>query len=196
MIDNKLILDVLYYLQTWFPCIVCGFIFAHYSLFNNFFDDIFKNNIKKYFQFIVWIFLICISFFGRYFSPTFSIGNITFLGVGLGLTFNMDIIYAPLFIYATVNLVVAMPFKRVLTVISEVGKYSLIMWFLHCIFFNVCKSFFQPILYFPRNPIIVLFWGLLICYIVAVVINIPVKKLIGLKNKAFSSFLLKRHKEE
>ena len=56
-----------------------------------------------------------------------------------------------------------------------VGRYSLLMWFIHCIFFNNCKDIFQPILYWPRNPILVLLWGISICYILVLFWNIPLK---------------------
>lgn len=44
------------------------------------------------------------------------------------------------------------------------GKHSLNIWFLHCIFFSsLTKSFFQPIIYWSGNPILTVLTALLLC---------------------------------
>lgn len=53
------------------------------------------------------------------------------------------------------------------------GKYSMNIWFLHCAFFSTYTNLtLQPIAYFPRIPILVVIWILLMCMVVA----IPVTK--------------------
>lgn len=52
------------------------------------------------------------------------------------------------------------------------GKYSMNIWFLHCAFFSVYTSLIlQPIAYFPRIPVLVVAWILLMCLVVAVPIT-------------------------
>lgn len=46
-ISNKMIYAVVNDMRVWFPCIAIGFIFGRFSLFNVFFDDIFKVKIEK-----------------------------------------------------------------------------------------------------------------------------------------------------
>ncbi len=44
-------------------------------------------------------------------------------------------------------------------VLGILGRYSMEMWFLHAIFFaDATKEVFQPIGYFPRNPVLVICW--------------------------------------
>lgn len=53
------------------------------------------------------------------------------------------------------------------------GKYSMNIWFLHCAFFSIYTNLtLQPIAYFPRVPVLVVVWILLMCMLVA----IPIKK--------------------
>ena len=52
------------------------------------------------------------------------------------------------------------------------GKYSMNIWFLHCAFFSVYTSLIlQPIAYFPRIPVLVVVWILLMSLVVAVPIT-------------------------
>ena len=52
------------------------------------------------------------------------------------------------------------------------GKYSMDIWFLHCIFFNVTKDIFQPIAFYPGNPVLVLLWVMLLCFVTVWFINL------------------------
>lgn len=61
------------------------------------------------------------------------------------------------------------------------------MWFVSCIFFNNSKQVFRPILYFPRNPVLVLLWGLILCMAVSVILNFVVSRLTDWKNKLLFS---------
>ena len=61
----------------------------------------------------------------------------------------------------------------------------MLMWFFHCLFFNCMKSYTQWLLYLPRNPILVLVWGLAMCWLLAYAVE-PVRKfLIDLKHRLF-----------
>lgn len=53
--------------------------------------------------------------------------------------------------------------------VTLLGKYSMNIWFLHGIFFSeYIRESFQPIAYFPRNPVLVVSWILLLCLMVSV----------------------------
>ena len=124
--------------------------------------------------FIINLTLVLIAFFGRYVMP--------FLPY---LTrFSMDFVYAPFFVYGIVNIVGLVPhYQKLLKPLSVLGKYSLIIWFVHSVFYNVSKSYTQPLLYISANPVIVMLWGTLLCLAVAFLLDFPVKALIRLKNK-------------
>ena len=61
------------------------------------------------------------------------------------------------------------------------------MWFLHCIFFNVCSEKTQHILYFPKNPVLVVLFGLLLCYVVSVLVDFGLRFILEKKNKFLDS---------
>ena len=97
----------------------------------------------------------------------------------------MDIIYVPIFIFCIINLCRTISLKYVQFVLKKIGKYSLYMWFVSCIFYGNAKSVFQPILYWPHNPVLVLVWGLLICYFVSMILDFGLRFIIKQKNKLF-----------
>ncbi len=160
---------------SWLFLFATGFIFAQYELFTKWFDPVFKHRINnKFLLFIINLTLVLIAFFGRYVMP--------FLPY---LTrFSMDFVYAPFFVYGIVNIVGLVPhYQKLLKPLSVLGKYSLIIWFVHSVFYNVSKSYTQPLLYISANPVIVMLWGTLLCLAVAFLLDFPVKALIRLKNK-------------
>ena len=64
-------------------------------------------------------------------------------------------------------------------------QYTLLMWFVSCIFFNNCKAIFQPILYYPHNPVIVTIWGLVLCFVLSYILDIGIKRIQNIKNRFF-----------
>lgn len=120
----------------------------------------------------VLVTMLIISVWGRFYLPNIKIG---YIREEYELLLNMDILYAPLFIFACVELSRLVPFKFLNTFWIRLGTQSLLMWFVSCIFFNVSKEIFQPILYFPKNPIFVMIWGTAICYICAVILDFIIK---------------------
>ena len=147
---------------SWFPCIGIGYIFAKHDIFFEFLNLFhFKNRIVRL---ITSFLFISVAMIGRYVScPVF--------------------ICAPFFVFGVMEIYYIIKHKSILIPLKVLGKYSLLMWFLHCIFFNQLKEYTQPVLYFPRNPVLVTIWGLLICLIVAVVLQIPIDRINKLKNK-------------
>ena len=68
-------------------------------------------------------------------------------------------------------------------VFAWIGKYSMYMWYLHCIFFNNAQDFFKPILYAPRFPVLVLLWGLVLGGTLAWLLDKPASRINTLKSK-------------
>lgn len=157
--------DVIISNLPWFPCIASGFIFAKYGLFYQIQN--FLNSYNKKLRVLLCVFLIMTTLLTRY------------------ITTSYDFIYAPFFIYGVVESYNCIKHRIFFIPISIIGNYSMQMWFIHCIFFNCCKIYTQPVLYFLHNPILVTVWGLFMCVLVAIAFNKPVKVLIKVKNKLF-----------
>ncbi len=151
-----IILEILEKFQVYFPIAVGGFLTAKYSTFF-LFDKLI--NKAKGFRFLIYIALIIIVFT----QPTwlYSFGNNSFI-------FNIirkfiRIFSIPFFIYGIVNLVNPIKNLKLMKPFLYIGKASMLMWYTHCIFFNCSKEIFQPILFLPKNPILVTLWGVVIC---------------------------------
>lgn len=78
-----------------------------------------------------------------------------------------------------VTIIEHIQYKSIKIIFMKIGDKSLLMWFVHCAFFGVTKVVFQPILYAPKWPVLVLLWGLLICYIVSRGIDCVVKRILS-----------------
>ena len=162
---------VLDHLRAWLPAVMSGWIFSRYSLFEKAGEGFAK--MPGAVRAVVCLCLMIIAFFGRKFLPALNCGPLTLQTINLNGAFNLDIIYAPAFIFGliTVARMVRIPWKP----LEIIGKYSMYMWYLHCLFFNCCKPVTQIWLFFPRNPVLVLLWGLFITLIVSVPLDILVK---------------------
>lgn len=177
--------DELVSILSWFPVVAMGYLFATYSVFEKVFDKFFKKGIKyKALQVLLWIGLLIVAFVGRKVQP------MVYISIALiDISINLDVVYAPMFIYAVINIVRVIPWKKIFVPISAIGKYSLQMWFFHCVFFNCSKEYTQKILYLPKNPILVLLWGLLICYVLSVLASLPIDFLIKIKNEKIAKYI-------
>lgn len=149
---------------SWFPCVGIGFLFAKYGLFHEF--KCIVSTKSAILNMLIGFAFMAFAMVARYLNCS-------------------DVVCAPFFIFGIMEIYNNTKHKFIYKPISFIGKYSLIMWFIHCIFFNQCKEYTQPILYFFREPILVTLWGLLICLIIAVIIQIPTDALIKIKNKIF-----------
>ena len=78
---------------------------------------------------------------------------------------NMSVFYILIFNYAIIKLVNLITVSLVKLVLTELGKYSLYMWVLNGVFFNVFKEYTQPLLIYPYYAVLILIWGLLICFV-------------------------------
>ncbi len=69
------------------------------------------------------------------------------------LRMNMDVIYAPIFIFAFINIV--NEGSKMCVFWEFFGRYSMYIWFLHALFFwDKTRSFFQPVAYGNKNIVL------------------------------------------
>lgn len=170
-------------LKDWFPCVISGYLFAKHSLFESCFDKLAQKCTSRYGKPILYVAMMAAAFLGRAVCPRFSLGGLSVSGKWVDVVIVMDVLFAPLFVYGAAKLLQFLKDGWLLKVLGRIGRQSLLMWFLHCVFFNACRETTQRILYFPRNPVLVLLFGLAICYFAAVGIDIPLKRVLKLKNK-------------
>lgn len=173
---------VLYNFISWLPCVFSGYLFARHDVFARVFDPR-LGKLSGWKKAAVLLVTGWIGFRGRYLVQDLQLGYLTILGGRYRLQFPLDILYAPLFVYGFGNLLQYVKGKLPFTLLEKIGEKSMLMWFIHCIFFNVCKAYTQPILYFPKNPVLVLLNGLLICYVLACLVNPVLKLLLNFKNR-------------
>lgn len=185
---NSVISGNLRNISEWFPCMAVGYLCASGAVFQNIFDRMLKLVKWKAARLCICFFLATSVFLLRHYVPKVTLITFSLAGHPISVSIFADIIYAPIFIYATVNILRILKLNAIYNVIGEIGKYSLYMWFFHCIFFNVSQNVFQPILYFPRNPILVILWGLLLCYGVSRLLALPIKKLLDFKERCINYF--------
>ena len=79
--------------------------------------------------------------------------------------------------------------------LEKIGVASLLMWFLHGAFFNVICVYTKKILYFPKCPFLVLVWGLIMCYIVAIILRIPINWMTRKANRLFDKIGINKKEE-
>lgn len=135
----------------YFACVAMGYLFAQRELFKEL--DQYMYIRHSAIRIIVYFLFCLFPFLFRY------------------LTTYLDFIGTPLFLFGLVKLIDMFYRRKLFFPLSEIGKYTLYMWFVHCAFFNVSAKYTQPILYSPRNPILVLIWGLLLCYFPSIIIR-------------------------
>ena len=96
----------------------------------------------------------------------------------------LDVIFAPLFIFLSVNIIY---FKNIFPILNGVfkllGKYSMNIWFLHGLFFTGSMHL-QWILYLPKYSTFVLIWGMSLLIVISggvTFIQNPILKIIGIQ---------------
>lgn len=159
-----------------------GYVTAAFSLYPTGFDAVLGKRTGRRAAYLCRCALLCAAaFLGRTYAPRVIIA-LPWGGESWQLRVSMDMIYAPAFVYGLANLLAACPARAVMRALGEIGRYSLHMWLLSCAFFNVGKAVCQPVLYAPRLPLLVLLWGLLLCYAAARLIDVPIRALLRLQN--------------
>ena len=80
----------------------------------------------------------------------------------------MDVLFAPIFIFLSVNIIYTKNIYPILNVVFKpLGKYSMNIWFLHGLFFTGSMHL-QWILYLPRFSTFVLIWGMSLLFVISV----------------------------
>lgn len=169
------------YTVEWFPCVAVGYLFAKYDLFTLFFDRPLETVTRPWVRGLICLAAALAAFAARYWCNYLYLGQLNIRGGVYDLIFKTDILYAPMFVWGAVQLLQHLKKGRVL--LETVGRYSLLMWFFHCGFFNVCRDILQPILYWPKNPVLVLLWGLLLSFLPALALDPVIRAAQKLKNK-------------
>lgn len=172
-------------IRDWYPGIVSGYLCAKYTVFEKLFDrgaDRCKDTVSKL---LIWFALAVTAAAGRYWWKYLYIGSLQLRSGNYPIMLTADFFLAPMFVYGAARLLQYVKNTVLMKILGEIGKYSLHMWFLHCVFFNVCRQVTQPILYWPGKPVLVVIWGLVLCYVPAVLLD----KLIVPCNKLKNRFL-------
>ena len=176
-------------LRQWFPCVLAGYICAAYSLLEK--TDALVRRIlpQRGGRLAVCLLAVLLIPMGRYLCPELVLRSpaLPLLRKSYSFRLRLDILYAPLYIAALIELVRALPWRRIQRVLELIGKYSLWMWFVSCIFFNNAASVFQPLLYFPRFPPLVFLWGLVLCGGLSFLLERIVSPLTKAKNRLLFS---------
>lgn len=176
-LENKvfqLVREVLEYTK-WLPCVGSGYVFAKYNLLDKMFGLINEKN--KVVKTIVFLPFIIIPFIAR--------GGNTFF----------DFIYAPMFVFGILGIIRMIKREKLLRPFEHIGSASLLMWFLHGAFFNVIGVYTKKILYFPKCPFLVLVWGLIVCYVVAISLRIPINWILKKANRLFNKVGINKKEE-
>ena len=159
--NKDFIVEILEKFSVYFPITVTGFLCSKRNWFEKI-DKLTNGSIIYSILFIVVVFM----------EPTWlyavKIDNICFQLI----IKCIRIMSIPLFIYGLIHLIKNINNKMVKSVLNAIGVNSMLMWFIHGIFFNCSKEIFQKILYFPKVPILVLVWGLILCWTVASLIGV------------------------
>lgn len=162
----------LFRLAVWSPMFFLGFIFAKHATFEKL-DKMFRSGVPDSRRRLVIIFMFALLMPMENYLKKIELEPSMLYSA---LDWILSLFTAGLGMFCITYVCKNIPWKKAAFVLAAIGKESAIMWFLHSIFFNYEKSFFQPILYLPKVHILVIIWGLILCYFPA----LGIRKLIGL----------------
>lgn len=157
LIKIDFIISTLEKIYVYFPITITGYVCAK----RQFFEKIYWR--RRSGQIVCSIFFVIIVFMEPSWLYGIKMDNI-FIEM---IQKCIRIISIPFFVYGLI-IISGVYEGKIKNVFEKIGKYSMIMWFIHGIFFNCSKEVFQKILYLPKQPIIVLGWGVLLCYLVSI----------------------------
>lgn len=182
LIKSKTISTMIEEVRIWFPCVASGYLCSKYGVFSRADARIRRLRGKA----LLYGACICFALVGRYFCDSFTLG-ICCLGKDWKMSCTMDLFYAPAFVYGAAMLLQRTKNKYVLGAFKRIGDQSQRMWFIHCVFFNVSNEVTQRILYWPRHPVLVVAFGLVICYLAAWAISPLERRMIDLRNRVLTA---------
>lgn len=143
--------------SIWFPVVVSGFLSTKYNLLNKIYNKITETILNSLFIGIIL------------FSGCFVLQVIKGYVKGI----SMGVITAPMLILGIALMGVYQRKWIGIKALELLGKYSMNIWFLHCLFFSVAtREFFQGIAYIMKIPVLVVCWILILC----LVASIPISK--------------------
>lgn len=164
----------------WYPCLAVSCLFGKYDLFRKWFDARLEQK-RKWYRIVVWVLMTWIGFRGYYYFQGWELGTLRIRSWWVVAVLPENVLFVPIFLYGAANLLSL--FRGHLRVLEKIGERSMLMWFYHCIFFNCCRQITQKFLYFPKNPVLVLLNGLVLCYAAAALTEPVRKALIAGKNR-------------
>lgn len=174
-------------IRLWFPGVAAGYLCCKYRIFGRIEGAIRKAPAGM--RVLLYLACICAAMAGRSAIESVPLFSLRVLGEDVQVRCTMDVFYAPMFVYGISMLLRRAGDGYVMSVLRRIGEQSLLMWFIHCIFFNVSNEITQRILYWPRHPVLVVGFGLLMCYAAALVISPVQSSMIRLKNRMLGGFL-------
>lgn len=162
---------------SWFMIVMAGCLVAKYELYDRVFDPVLMGRPPRFMRLPIAAGMVVVPFL---------LQNKTLTGRLFGLESGplddqrmllVKALVIPVFLYGLLQILAALRGTILFRVLVQLGKVSMSMWFLHCIFFNVCKETFQPILYGLKNPVLVLLFGCAVCWLAARVLE-PVRSVL------------------
>jgi hypothetical protein len=161
--NDSCLYDIFLNFQMFFPMTLIGYIIAYLNVFQKM-DVIllkFNNNVLLVF-FYSFLVITTFCFQAKLFcwkarDPYLFILPCTFRTLSI-----------PLFLYGLINILQLIKQCFITKILFLIGQYSLLMWFIHCLFFNVTREYTQKILFFSKFALLVLAWGLILCFFLAI----------------------------
>lgn len=184
-VNNGILCVIFANIRSFYPVITVGYICAKYDVFNLLYDKVFSRIKHKLITVIIMaIGVVAVAFTrGVFDSPLCRInwmpGTMFLYFVKLVVDINLDVLYAPLFVFSFFTLLKLLPnwLKKCAVPVALMGQTSLGMWLISGVFFGVNSGIMQSILYFPRKAPLVLLWGLILCFIPAYLIDMLMRKI-------------------
>ncbi len=174
--NNATILMIMATLIQYFPVVAVGYFFSKFHLLDRTVTWL-RNRIPSLVLGVVGILLVLLAVYLRY-----KLFRIKVWGEKI----QTDTYLSPLLILGFV-LIPINKIKPLKALLEILGKYSVEIWFLHALFFgNATRQVFQPLAYWPRHPVLVVCWILLLSLLMALlVVNLyPLpQKLLAWKNR-------------
>lgn len=100
----------------------------------------------------------------------------------------LDFLLAPIFIFAITNLFYKN--KVIIPLFNILGKHSTNMWLVHSFF---CYTYFQNIIFYPKNSILILIFLIILTVITSVIIEVILNKITNINmDKKFNIQLKKQ----
>lgn len=169
-----------------FPVMAAGALSARYDLFRRI-DGLLAGSrfgrLRTGWKAVLLLLLAVLCGAGRALLPRAEFVSGTIFGRTWTLRLSLDLVYAPILVWALARLFSAARGRVPLKLLALLGRYSLYLWFWHDVFFNMCADLTQPILYAPVFRPLVLVWGLALCLALSWLTDIPVRWVNAQKNR-------------